>query len=135
MTTKKLLPAALAAAAVLATATQAQARFGITVDAGGAFSMGTYLSTKGTEFQNGNGFNGRAALIVGNWFLGYDYTQLSNSQVCNSTECFKADMGSTKFHAFTATYNFYFMDGGFRPFLAVGFGAIFGTLGQWQPSA
>ena len=134
-TIKKTVCASVLAAALCGAASPAQARIGVVVDAGGAFSLGTYLQTKGTEYQNGNGFNGRVALVLGNWFLGYDYTQLSNAQVCNSTECFKADQGSTKFHAFTATYNIYFASGAFRPFLALGFGAVFGTLGSWQSSA
>lgn len=127
------LAASFAAALALASPA-AQARIGVVIDGSSAFSMGTYLSTKGTEFQNGTGFNGRAALVLGNWFLGYDYTQFANSQACTATECFRAadGQGSTRFHAFTATYNYYFLDGGFRPFLSVGLGGVFGTLGGWS---
>ena len=127
--------AGVAAACVLGFGMPAQARIGVAIDASPAFSMGNYLSTKGVDFQNGVGFNGRAALILGNWFLGYDYTQFGNAQACSAGQCFQADnMGSTRFHAFTAMYNFFFLSGPVKPYLAVGLGAIIGTLGGWSTS-
>jgi hypothetical protein len=128
----------LAAAAIALSSGSAAARFGVMVDGSPAFSLGTYLQTKGAEFQNGTGFNGRAALILGNFFLGYDYTQFGNARACMGSTCTApspADQGATKFHAFTAMYNIYFFSGAVKPYLALGLGAIFGTLGDWATKA
>lgn len=117
--------------AVLLFAASAEARVGLEVSGGLAWSAGSYLNYSGNEFRNGNGFDLRASLILGNWFLGYDYTGLNNGKICGAGCLGSENFGSTKIHSFTANYHFYFYRGAVRPFLAIGFGGLFGTLGDW----
>jgi hypothetical protein len=105
-------------------------RFGVEGAGSPAFPAGAYIESKGNQFRNGTGFNARASLILGSWFFGYEYTALTNKEVC-STGCSSGDYGTTKLHSFTANYHFYFIDRPVRPYILIGVGGLFGTLGAW----
>jgi hypothetical protein len=109
----------------------AQARVGVEVAGGIAWSAGAYLNYAGNEFRTGNGFDARVSLILGNWFLGYDYTSLNNGKICGAGCVGSEAYGTTKIHSFTANYRFYFYKGAVKPFLALGIGGLIGTLGDW----
>jgi hypothetical protein len=112
----------------------AEARIGVEASGGLSWSTGSFLNYRGTEFRNGNGFDARVSLILGNWFLGYDFTSMTNGKICGAG-CLGSDaFGSTKIHSFTANYRFYLFRKVVQPYLGVGFGGLFGTLGEWSKS-
>jgi hypothetical protein len=120
----------LAVALLVATPAAAGVRLGVEGAGSPVFPVGAYISSKGNQFKNAIGYNARASLILGNWFFGYEYTSLGNSEICLAP-CQPGDYGTTKLHSFVANYHFYFMDTPVRPYLLLGIGAVFGTLGAW----
>jgi hypothetical protein len=125
------------AAGLLAVAAPASAegvRFGVEGAGSPVFPVGSYIESGGKQFKNSTGFNARASLILGNWFFGYEFTSLGNSDICASS-CASGDFGTTKLHSFTANYHFYLVEKPIRFYILVGIGGVFGTLGSWPSDA
>jgi hypothetical protein len=127
----------LGLATALAASDAPAVRLGVEGAGSPVFPAGAYIESKGNEFRNKMGFNARASLILSNWFFSYEFTALGNEAPCASGGgCMSGDYGTTKLHSFTANYHFYFLDADstVRPYILLGIGAVFGTLGSWPTS-
>lgn len=128
-------PSILAVLAVFAARPAEAVKIGAELVGGVSVPAGTYMTHKGSEFDQNMGGGARVSLLLGkSWLFSYGFTLLTNNEVCTAG-CFDGSYGSTKLHSFSAGYRLHFLNKAIRPYVGLGLGGVVGSLGGWPTTS